>query len=65
MNPIEILKNEHEAVRLTLRILDTIVATALNELNGKFEKIETEKIGVGRHEAFHRMIDKLKDVYLG
>jgi hemerythrin-like domain-containing protein len=36
----------------------------LNELNDAFEKIETEKIGEGRHEEFHRMIDHLKGVYL-
>ncbi len=36
----------------------------LNELNDGFEKIETDKIGAGRHEAFHRMLDSLKSVYL-
>jgi hemerythrin-like domain-containing protein len=40
-------------------------AARLNQLNGEFEKIETEKIGAGRHEAFHRMLDELKNVYLG
>ncbi|WP_319406765.1 hemerythrin domain-containing protein [uncultured Desulfosarcina sp.] len=36
----------------------------LNELNDGFEKIETDKIGTGRHEAFHRMLDSMKSVYL-
>lgn len=39
-------------------------AEKLNELNDGFEKIETDKIGAGRHEAFHRMLDSLKSVYL-
>lgn len=56
MNPIEDLKTEHEAVRLTL--------AKLNVLNDGFEKIETDKIGTGRHEAFHRMLDSMKSVYL-
>ena len=29
-----------------------------------FDRIETERIGVGRHEAFHRMLDDLEYAYL-
>jgi hemerythrin-like domain-containing protein len=29
-----------------------------------FERVEEERIGHGRHEAFHRMIDRLRDIYL-
>jgi hemerythrin-like domain-containing protein len=29
-----------------------------------FEKIETQKIGPGRHEAFHQMIESLERIYL-
>jgi hemerythrin-like domain-containing protein len=29
-----------------------------------FEKIEIERIGIGKHEAFHGMIDKLSKIYL-
>ncbi len=35
------------------------------ELSSGFEKIEVEKIGVGRHEEFHKMLDHLERVYLG
>jgi hemerythrin-like domain-containing protein len=35
------------------------------ELSNGFERIEVEKIGVGRHEEFHRMLDHLERVYLG
>lgn len=36
-----------------------------DELLTGFERIETQKIGVGRHEEFHRMLDQLERVYLG
>jgi hemerythrin-like domain-containing protein len=29
-----------------------------------FEQIETEKIGLGKHEEFHRMLGKLENIYL-
>ena len=34
------------------------------ELWQGFEAIETQKIGAGKHEAFHRMIDSLERIYL-
>jgi hemerythrin-like domain-containing protein len=34
------------------------------ELWEGFESIETEKIGAGKHEAFHRMIASLVNIYL-
>ena len=34
------------------------------ELREGFEKIETQKIGQGKHEAFHRMIASLEGIYL-
>ena len=34
------------------------------ELSEGFERIEIEKIGVGRHEEFHRLLDHLESVYL-
>jgi hypothetical protein len=36
----------------------------LEELRKEFDRIETDKIGPGRHEAFHKMIDTMKGVYL-
>jgi len=36
----------------------------LAELKKGFDKIETEKIGTGKHEEFHRMLGMLQDVYL-
>jgi hemerythrin-like domain-containing protein len=36
----------------------------LAELKKGFDKIETDKIGTGKHEEFHRMLDILEGVYL-
>jgi hemerythrin-like domain-containing protein len=36
----------------------------LIELQKGFDQIETERVGAGRHEAFHRMIKSLEDAYL-
>jgi hemerythrin-like domain-containing protein len=36
----------------------------LAELLKGFELIETEKVGPGRHEEFHKMLDHLESVYL-
>lgn len=36
----------------------------LEELKRAFDTIEKEKIGVGRHEAFHKMLDAMKEIYL-
>jgi hemerythrin-like domain-containing protein len=35
------------------------------ELSKGFEMIEVQKIGVGKHEEFHGLLDHLKSVYLG
>ncbi len=32
-------------------------------LAAEFEKVEEERVGHGRHEEFHRMMDRLKAVY--
>jgi hemerythrin-like domain-containing protein len=34
------------------------------ELLAQFDKLEEEIIGVGKHEEFHKLIDKLKGIYL-
>lgn len=34
------------------------------DLLGGFEKIEAEKIGPGKHEEFHQLLDTLKKIYL-
>jgi hemerythrin-like domain-containing protein len=34
------------------------------DLSKGFERIEEQKIGVGKHEEFHKMIDQLESAYL-
>ena len=41
-----------------------ISETRQAEMSNGFERIEVEKIGVGRHEEFHRMLDHLEKYYL-
>ena len=36
----------------------------LADLQDGFDRIESERIGAGKHEAFHRMLDALVSVYL-
>ena len=35
-----------------------------DELARDFDRLEKEKISIGRHEAFHEMLNHLQDVYL-
>jgi len=35
-----------------------------NELFEGFEKIEVDRIGVGKHEAFHTLLKNLSQIYL-
>ena len=37
----------------------------LAALKNGFDQIEAERIGEGKHEAFHEMLDTLQDIYLG
>jgi hemerythrin-like domain-containing protein len=34
------------------------------ELATKFDGIETERIGIGRHEKFHQLLDEMETIYL-
>jgi hemerythrin-like domain-containing protein len=34
-----------------------------DELYEGFEKIEEERIGIGKHEEFHRLLESLSDIY--
>jgi len=35
------------------------------ELLDGFERVETERIGIGRHDEFHKLVDRLEKTYLG
>lgn len=48
------------------RIADQYLpAEKKDELAEGYERIERERVGIGRHEAFHRMLDELKRKYIG
>jgi hemerythrin-like domain-containing protein len=36
----------------------------LVEMKNEFDKIESEKIGVGKHEDFHQMLHALERIYI-
>jgi hemerythrin-like domain-containing protein len=63
---VELLRNH------ILKENDVLFIMAEESLSGEeqkrlfdaFETMEREKIGVGRHEAFHRLMDELTGIYL-
>lgn len=47
------------------KIADEYLSPEIKDGLGEgFERIETERVGVGRHEAFHRMLEDLQKKYL-
>ena len=42
-----------------------LTAGEQTELAEAFETVETEKIGAGKHEEFHALLDRLREIYLG
>jgi len=44
--------------------LKHLSAEKLAEMKNGFDRIETERIGEGKHEAFHLMLDDLEHAYL-
>jgi hypothetical protein len=36
----------------------------MGELKKGFDRIETDRIGVGKHEYYHQMLDALEEIYL-
>lgn len=64
---VELLRNHIEKENNILfmmadRVLDEHKQSDLFEA---FEKMETEKIGVGKHNEYHHLLEELKKVYLG
>ena len=61
------LLNEHihkEDAVLFLLAENNLPQEKQAEIYAGFEKIEIEKIGIGKHEEFHRMLDRLQKIYL-
>ena len=36
----------------------------IGKYNEEFEKLEVERIGLGKHEEFHHLLHQLKEIYL-
>ncbi|MFU2207251.1 hemerythrin domain-containing protein [Solidesulfovibrio sp. C21] len=56
-----IAKENNVLFPMAERLLGTPALTAMHEA---FERLEEERIGPGRHEAFHRLLDDLAAAYL-
>lgn len=55
----------HKENNILFPMGDRVLSDQLQtELYEKFEKLEEAKIGIGKHEEFHRMLKDLKDIYL-
>ena len=58
----EHIENEEKLFQAADKLLG---ASRQQELKAGFDKIEAERIGPGRHEQFHQLIDRLKAEYPG
>lgn len=63
---IELLRQHIEKENNILyQMADTHISQAKdNELLKEFDKLELERIGPGKHEEFHKMLEKLAGIYL-
>lgn len=63
---IELLRQHIEKENNILYpMADTHISpTKDNELLKEFDQLELERIGPGRHEEFHRMLERLEGIYL-
>ncbi len=43
---------------------DNLSSEKQTETAKEFEKIETGKIGTGKHEEFHALLEQLEEIYL-
>lgn len=64
---IELLKRHIEKENMVLFPLAArhLSAKQAESLHRGFQRIEAEEIGAGRHEAFHSLLDRLRQDYLG
>lgn len=63
---IELLRNHIQKENNVLFIMaeKSLSESEQESLLDQFETLEKEKIGIGRHEAFHRLMDELAGIYL-
>ena len=56
-----IAKEEKILFPMADKVLSKVTQDKLNE---DFEKLEVERIGLGKHEEFHKLLHQLKKIYL-
>ncbi len=63
---IDLLRSHIEKENSVLFVMadDRLAERKQDELFERFEKIEEERIGVGKHEEFHGLIERLSGIYL-
>ena len=63
---IELLRQHIEKENNILyKMADTHISKSKdNELLKEFDKLELERIGPGKHEEFHKMLERLEGIYL-
>jgi len=55
----------HKENNVLFPMADKVLTEKLdNELFAKYEKLEEEEIGQGKHEEFHQLLKQLKNIYL-
>lgn len=66
MDYIRLLRNHIEKENnILFMIADKVLNEAeQDEIFEAFEKLETEKIGIGKHEEYHHLLNELKSIYL-
>jgi hemerythrin-like domain-containing protein len=64
---ISLLTNHIEKENNVLFVMadSRLSETIQDELFEGFEKIEEDRIGIGKHEEFHGLLEKLSEIYLG
>ncbi|HNW69283.1 MAG TPA: hemerythrin domain-containing protein [Bacteroidales bacterium] len=63
---VQLLKNHIEKENFVLFMLaDKVLSEEeQSKIAEAFEKLEIEKIGIGKHDAYHHLLKELKNVYL-
>jgi hemerythrin-like domain-containing protein len=66
MNYVHLLRNHIEKENNILFMMADKVLneTEQSEIYEAFEKLEVEKIGIGKHEEYHKLLKELKSSYL-
>jgi hemerythrin-like domain-containing protein len=66
MSYVELLRNHIEKENNILFMMADKVLNETEQLKifDAFEKLEVEKIGIGKHEEYHHLLKELKNIYL-